>query len=204
MNNEELVKLYKKTGDKKYLEELCNKNIDFVHKLAHKFRNTCQIPFEDLKSAGIEGFLTAIQKADPAKLKKNKFLTYAYFWVWAKIIYTIRSSSIVHMPESAYWKGEHKKINFEPIEIFLNSPQNIVFLDLEKISILSYLIEKYEKELSLKEDINILKNYYGIETPILSLEEIEIKYNLTAPQIKNRLKKIINLLKKFYKERSYE
>ena len=64
------------------LEELLKSNINLIHKLCHKSLGR-GVEYSDLFSSGMIGLVIAARKFDITK--KNKFTTYAYYWILQKI-----------------------------------------------------------------------------------------------------------------------
>jgi len=66
------------------VEGLVNRNLKFALKQAYKFKHiNSKIEFEDIISAANSGLIMAAQKYNPKF--KNKFITYARFWIFKYI-----------------------------------------------------------------------------------------------------------------------
>src|SRR3990167_2681548 len=106
-SNEELIREYRKTGDKEIKNEIKKKNIPFVKKRAANFekkiRNYLEksITYDDLVNVGTLGLGRAIEKYD--EKYGVKFLSYAGWWVNQGIrkeirdrISTVREPAHIH------------------------------------------------------------------------------------------------------------
>ncbi len=67
-----------KAGKPAAIRKLVNSNLMFVIKIAYKYQNS-GMDLEDTISAGNLGLIEAAQRMDPEK--KNKFITYAVWWI---------------------------------------------------------------------------------------------------------------------------
>lgn len=74
-------------GDKCAIDRLILSNIKYVERVAYKYSRYCNehtgISLDDLIQAGTEGIIVAAKKFDPNH--GTKFITYATFWIQAKI-----------------------------------------------------------------------------------------------------------------------
>ncbi|MBF0430140.1 MAG: RNA polymerase sigma factor RpoD/SigA [Fibrobacteria bacterium] len=77
-------------GSRKSLNALVNSHLLFVVKIAYKFRNQ-GLELEDVISAGNIGLIQAAMRVNPAL--KNKFITYAIWWIRQSIRYAIFNQS---------------------------------------------------------------------------------------------------------------
>ncbi len=79
-----------KEGSRPAINALVNANLLFVVKIAYKYRNQ-GLEIEDLISAGNIGLIIAAMRVDPSQ--KNKFITYAVWWIRQSIRYAIFNQS---------------------------------------------------------------------------------------------------------------
>lgn len=79
MTNEELIALWKKTGDENYLAKLIDQNMGLVMRQARKFGWNS---LEDASQDGIEALILAANRYEESK---GKFTTYANFWIIKQI-----------------------------------------------------------------------------------------------------------------------
>lgn len=79
----ELARRWKSQRDERAAEELVLSHLRFVVTIATKYRHY-QVPVGDLVSEGSLGLLVALDKFDPEM--NNRFVTYASFWIRAKIV----------------------------------------------------------------------------------------------------------------------
>lgn len=86
MTNEELVYLYQ-NGDKQALESIVEQNRGIVFKMANKYYvdATNSIDKEDIEQEGFMGLMIAAGKYNINNPNKAHFITYAVFWIRAKI-----------------------------------------------------------------------------------------------------------------------
>lgn len=195
MTNEELVVLYQR-GDKKALDKLLKNNDGLIYKVASKFYSdkTSSIEFDDLLQEGRIGFILACSKYDIEYIKKTKFITYAFYWIYQKI----------HRFITTYNTNE---------EISLNTPVSEENIDelINSIESHSDEIKNREEELYLSElrleleavmdkhntlnEREILKLYYGWDTDELSIEQIADIFETSSSNIKNTKARAIRKLR---------
>ncbi len=89
----ELVELYQRTGDAEARHALLTSQLGAVVAIALRYRHY-GLPVDELASEGNLGLVHALSKFD--RSHGTRFMTYARFWVRARIVdYVIRSSSVV-------------------------------------------------------------------------------------------------------------
>ena len=170
MTNEELVVLYQH-GDKKALDKLLENNDKLIYKIASKFYSdkTSSIEFDDLLQEGRIGFILSCSKYDIEYIKKTKFITYAFYWIYQKIhrfITTYNTNEEINSIES-----RSNEINDREEELYL------IELRLE----LEVVMDKYN---TLNER-EILKLYYGWDTDELSIDQIADIFETSSSEVKN-------------------
>lgn len=89
----ELVERYQRTGDAEARRALLTAQLGAVVAIALRYRHY-GLPVDELASEGNLGLVHALSKFD--RTHGTRFMTYARFWVRARIVnYVIRSSSVV-------------------------------------------------------------------------------------------------------------
>ena len=80
----ELIREYRNTGDKKVLDRIVLANTGLVHKLVNKFPlKNASVAYDDLFQEGIAGLIHGIRKFDTTK--GYRLSTYCYNWIRAYI-----------------------------------------------------------------------------------------------------------------------
>lgn len=87
-----------RAGDQAAVEIIVNANIRFVRKIAQDFL-TSGLPLPELIANGNLGLMVAIEKFDPEK--GLKFITYAVWWIKARIREAINDQRTVKSPYTA-------------------------------------------------------------------------------------------------------
>ncbi len=195
MTNEELIVLYQQ-GDKRALDELLEKNDKLIYKIASKFYSdkTSSIEFDDLLQEGRIGFILACNKYDCEYIKKTKFITYAFYWIYQKIhrfITTYNTNEEISLNTPV---GEEKK---DELLDCVESHQNDIKDTEDKIYLSSLRLELegvMDKYNTLNER-EILKLYYGWDTEELDVYQIADIFNTTSYDIKNIKKRAINKIR---------
>lgn len=185
MTNEELVVLYQQ-GDKTALDELLENNDKLIYKVAIKFYSdkTSSIEFDDLLQEGRIGFILACSKYDIEYIKKTKFITYAFYWIYQKI----------HRFITTYNTNEEISLNTpvseENTDELINSIQSYSdeIKDREEKLYLSELRIELECVMDKYNTLNereILKLYYGWDTDELSIEQIADIFETSSNEVKS-------------------
>lgn len=116
MSNEQLVLMYQITEDKSYMNELIERNTDFIYKIikGYNIDELKLVEQDDLFQEGCIGLMTAVEKYDFSNDKKAKFITYAFYWVKRAISGYIKNKKIYEDSlNEAIKDGESKeKIDF--------------------------------------------------------------------------------------------
>lgn len=85
-------------GDLKARAKLIEANLKFVISIARQYRH-CNLPLEDLISAGNIGLITASERFD--ETKGFKFISYAVWWIRQSILQTVKEHSrLMRLPMS--------------------------------------------------------------------------------------------------------
>lgn len=195
MTNEELIVLYQQ-GDKRALDELLEKNDKLIYKVASKFysEKTSSIEFDDLLQEGRIGFILACSKYDIEYIKRTKFITYAFYWIYQKIhrfITTYNTNDEISLNTPV---GEEKK---DELLDCIESHKNDIRDTEDKIYLSSLRLELeavMDKYNTLNER-EILKLYYGWDTEEMDIYQIANIFETTSYNIKDIKKKAINKIR---------
>lgn len=195
MTNEELVVLYQQ-GDKRALDELLENNDGLIYKVASKFYSdkTSSIEFDDLLQEGRIGFILACSKYDIEYIKRTKFITYAFYWIYQKIhrfITTYNTNEEISLNTPISEENQDELIN----SIESNSDE---IKDREEELYLSELRLELEAVMDKYNTLNereILKLYYGWDTDELSIEQIADIFEASSSDIKNTKARAIRKLR---------
>lgn len=161
MTNEELVKIYQ-DGDKSAIDELIERNRGIIYKLVNEYyiSKTNLIDKEDLMQEGFIGLIKAVQNYDLNNEKRAQFITYAVYWINAKISrYIIQKGSSEETSINICIKEDSEAELQDFIEDKNNSFENIEDQIYHK-ELRAELEEVMNKANTLKER-EILKFCYG-------------------------------------------
>jgi len=90
-----LVTEWQKTKDKKLLEEILQRHINLIKKIASGYRSN-GLDLHDLMAEGTIGLMHGLEKFRIDK--KVKFSTYAYYWIKAKInLYAWKTRNLINV-----------------------------------------------------------------------------------------------------------
>ncbi|BDU86956.1 sigma-70 family RNA polymerase sigma factor [Clostridium perfringens] len=195
MTNEELIVLYQQ-GDKRALDKLLENNDKLIYKIASKFysEKINAIEFDDLLQEGRIGFILACSKYDIEYIKKTKFITYAFYWIYQKIhrfITTYNTNDEISLNTPV---GEEKK---DELLDCIESHKNDIRDTEDKIYLSSLRLELeavMDKYNTLNER-EILKLYYGWDTEEMDIYQIANIFETTSYNIKDIKKKAINKIR---------
>jgi RNA polymerase sigma-32 factor len=142
-DTEILVHKWQETKDQKYLEEIINRHMHLVKKIAKNYESH-GLHIHDLVAEGVLGLFHSLDKFQISK--KVKFSTYAFYWIKAKIyLYS--------------WKMRNL------IQVHFSSKNSFIFSILKKIKeekisleegIQSICIKEHLKEDQVKKSMKIL------------------------------------------------
>lgn len=195
MTNEELVVLYQH-GDKKALDKLLENNDKLIYKVASKFYSdkTSSIEFDDLLQEGRIGFILACNKYDCEYIKKTKFITYAFYWIYQKIhrfITTYNTNEEISLNTPVSEENKDELINsIESHSNKINDREEKLYLSELRIELES-VMDRYN---TLNER-EILKLYYGWDTEELSIEQIADIFETSSNEVKSIKGKAIRKLR---------
>lgn len=204
-------------------EKLILDNQKLISFIVNKYKNKAiTMKYEDLCSAGNEGLIKAATQYDTSR--GTAFSTYAHHVIESHILDAIlKEDRIIYVPYSAKeiankFKEAHKntgtsikdfaeKYHYSPILITQS------LLDESKLHEASLFykdlklqIENMIKELSYlgvsDRDINILKDYYGLNDNELKLREICEKYNISGTRARTIIENLLRKLR--YRNRDKE
>ncbi|ELU5588396.1 sigma-70 family RNA polymerase sigma factor [Clostridium perfringens] len=195
MINEELVVLYQQ-GDKKALDKLLENNDKLVYKIASKFysEKINAIEFDDLLQEGRIGFILACSKYDCEYIKKTKFITYAFYWIYQKIHRFITRNNTNDEISLNIPVGEERKNELldcvESNKNDIKDTEDKIYLSSLRLE-LEGVMDKYN---TLNER-EILKLYYGWDTEEMDIYQIADIFDTTSYNIKDIKKKAINKIR---------
>ena len=195
MTNEELIVLYQQ-GDKRALDELLEKNDKLIYKVASKFysEKTSSIEFDDLLQEGRIGFILACSKYDIEYIKRTKFITYAFYWIYQKIHrFITRNNTNDEISLNTPVGEERKDELLDCIESHKNDikdTEDKIYLSSLRLE-LEAVMDKYN---TLNER-EILKLYYGWDTEEMDIYQIANIFETTSYNIKDIKKKAINKIR---------
>ncbi|XZJ90126.1 sigma-70 family RNA polymerase sigma factor [Clostridium perfringens] len=195
MTNEELVVLYQQ-GDKRALDELLENNDKLIYKIASKFYSdkTSSIEFDDLLQEGRIGFILACNKYDIEYIKRTKFITYAFYWIYQKIHRFITRNNTNDEISLNIPVGEERKNELldcvESHKNDIKDTEDKIYLSSLRLE-LEGVMDKYN---TLNER-EILKLYYGWDTEEMDIYQIADIFDTTSYNIKDIKKKAINKIR---------
>lgn len=195
MTNEELIVLYQQ-GDKRALDELLEKNDKLIYKIASKFYSdkTSSIEFDDLLQEGRIGFILACSKYDIEYIKKTKFITYAFYWIYQKIHRFITRNNTNDEISLNIPVGEERKNELldcvESHKNDIKDTEDKIYLSSLRLE-LEGVMDKYN---TLNER-EILKLYYGWDTEEMDIYQIANIFETTSYNIKDIKKRAINKIR---------
>lgn len=195
------------SGDKIAQKKLIEANLRFVVKIANSYRNF-SVDVEDLITAGNLGLLKAVEKFVPTE--KNRFCTYAAFWIRAYIQEEIRTNAIgVKFPASHYEDMKSAKWCFERLDkqvygkdgettslgsLLQDDKYGSPEIDYETTAIKSYVAGLLE-ELDAKEQMVIRCRYGFNDEKSMSLSEIGLLMGYSKERIRQIEKRAVAKLK---------
>ena len=198
-SNEELIREYRKTGDKEIKNEIKKKNIPFVKKRAANFekkiRNYLEksITYDDLVNVGTLGLGRAIEKYD--EKYGVKFLSYAGWWVNQEIYKEIHSNAStvrepMHIHERRRKARKLIRLGYEQEEI-----AKILSIDKKELA----GIINYQQFVSLDQELNGNNNNgdHGNENDfydIMKDERVDIHSDYETKELKRLLEEMIKIL----------
>ena len=223
LTTEQEVELAQKIrkGDKKALERLCKANLRFVVSVAKQYQNQ-GLSLPDLINEGNLGLIKAAEKFDDTR--GFKFISYAVWWIRQSILQAIAEQSrLVRLPlnqvgsvtrimkEAYKFEQEYeRKPSINSHEVSVDAP----FVNGEEGSIVDSMtnpdypttdnelvkeslrteVERMIKLLGDREQ-KVIKAFFGIGEPELTLEEIGVKYNLTRERVRQIKEKAIRRIR---------
>lgn len=195
MTNEELVVLYQQ-GDKGALDKLLENNDKLIYKIASKFYSdkTSSIEFDDLLQEGRIGFILACSKYDVEYIKRTKFITYAFYWIYQKIHrFITRNNTNDEISLNTPVGEERKDELLDCVESHKNDikdTEDKIYLSSLRLE-LEAVMDKYN---TLNER-EILKLYYGWDTEEMDIYQIANIFETTSYNIKDIKKRAINKIR---------
>lgn len=192
----ELLKEYKKTQNEALIEELVLSNIGLVYDRASPYIHYSF--YDDLVMEGILGLLKSIEKFNPEKYK-NKFSTYAVYWIDSYIGAYIRNNkNPIRLPQNVQNKEKTIKNYIQTFqEEHERSPsvQEIMkALDIEnnKTNYKNILfLSQYDTPLSLNSEIKSDNNHTEFGE-LIENQNINIEEEITKKEEKEYLVKILS------------
>lgn len=126
-------------------------NLRFVFKLAKKYSRGDPTIFEELIAAGNDGLLVGFEKFKPES--GHRYLTYAGFWTYQRILHVLASQRIVALP---IWRQQlsakiqkviekNPDIKFDALRLFFPDIQEKDLRELFKTRFLTYSLGDYDE-----------------------------------------------------------
>jgi RNA polymerase primary sigma factor len=115
-DEERLLVVEVKAGDRLALERLVRANLPFVLKVAKEYRGR-GVAFEDLVAEGNLGLLEAAPRYDPAR--GTRFVTYAMWWIRKRMLCALELQSRMVRVPAQLWRRAPEKQAPPPIEVRL-------------------------------------------------------------------------------------
>jgi len=201
-----------KKGDRDALEMLTRANLRFVVSVAKQYQNQ-GLSLPDLINEGNLGLIKAAEKFD--ETRGFKFISYAVWWIRQSILQALAEQSrIVRLPLNQV--GSLNKINkafskfeqeFErkPLpEELAESDNNLLDVlpnfdspKADKILLRESLVKEIERSLTTltERERDIIKLFFGIGVPEMTLEEIGEQFGLTRERVRQIKEKAIRRLR---------
>lgn len=173
-------------GDKQALETLVKHNIPFIISISQHY-STTTTSFEDIVQSAFIGLLKGIQDFDLTQ--NTRLLTFAVCKIRAEINkYLFNESNLVRIPyyqHARNGKQTNITVNFDAYEhVELDTPHPEI-----REALLSFIDTLTEKEQF------IIKSFYGIDTPPLSLKKIAESLLIKTSTVSIIKRKILDNLK---------
>ena len=169
MKNEELIKLYRETGNNQYIDELYTKNEKLLYRIVNDFK--CEIDETYL------GFMEAVNNYDETR---GKFTTYCYMCCKNDILCGRRKKRI--QAESLEKQTTDNLTIGELIEDTFDMEEELIKRD---------TIKQYMKNLT-KEEEAIINLYFRKD---MTHKEIAQYLEMSVRQVQSRFTKAINKMK---------
>ena len=185
--DERVILLKAKAGDRDAYEELMNRNLRFVVSVAKKYQNQ-GLPLEELISEGNAGLVIAFNKFDEKKYDV-KFITYGVWWIKQAIMKAVRDNAkVIRLPLNIIMEmtklNRVKRVLEQEVGRTLTSQEILELTDDEEITkAIKYnygIVDLYEPRTEDEKDLShILVDDKNVDIQI-SLEDIkdELKFIL--------------------------
>ncbi|WP_419867725.1 sigma-70 family RNA polymerase sigma factor [Clostridium perfringens] len=164
--------------------------------MASKFYSdkTSSIEFDDLLQEGRIGFILACSKYDVEYIKRTKFITYAFYWIYQKIHrFITRNNTNDEISLNTPVGEERKDELLDCVESHKNDikdTEDKIYLSSLRLE-LEAVMDKYN---TLNER-EILKLYYGWDTEEMDIYQIANIFETTSYNIKDIKKRAINKIR---------
>lgn len=201
-----------RAGDKDALETIVQNSSGMVERMSHKYYNLAKlkyIPIEDLKQECYIGLLGAVAHF-PVDIPDNDFVSFAFSSMNYQMLIYIRNNSN-RIVKSDYSKGsvELESMDKEQCSFaeLADEKQELMFktvedaIDQEK---LHQDIEEMMNDILQGENIELLKDMYGLHGQSYSWNEICDKHNLTFKDMLIQERRMILQVRNSEKIREYK
>jgi RNA polymerase sigma factor (sigma-70 family) len=101
--NKDFFEKYSIKPDKKLREKIIMANIGLARKVAIRFSDTCDEPYEDLEQVSFVGLIKAVDEYDTAR--GSSFATYAMPKIRGEVLHYLRDKRLIKSPRSWVDRG---------------------------------------------------------------------------------------------------
>lgn len=187
MNNEQLIRKYQRTYDKKIKNQIIENNIPLIKNIATRYTNISNMNIDELFSYGCEGLIIAIDRFNPDL--KTDFQHFLITYIRRYIIDGIYKTQGLKRDK---FSSEYLKLKNQFEQDGEQLRDNITYID----KIIDYMIEKD----IISEELRDEKKLKLLENNSTSFEEIQDEYYYDNLEQDDSLNKLVieELRNEFY------